>query len=82
MSRFSGPQNRGASRRLHDQRRTEAETRQAEERAWLQEHTRKIEADAANAKPLTDDDLAELLLAALAAEPSRALIELLLKDQV
>lgn len=80
MSKFSGPQQAGASRRLHNRRRAEAEARQAEERAWLQEHMRKIERDAASVKPLADDDLAELLLAALAAKPSRALIELLLKD--
>jgi len=77
MSRFSGPQNCGASRQLHNQRRTEAEDRQVKERA-------RDEARAATYEeptPLTDEELVALLRAGFAAGPSRALIELLLKGE-
>lgn len=62
MSRYSGKQGRGASRQLHDQRRTEAEVRQAEERARYQ--VRRVHD--VEPPPLTNEELDRLLLAAQA----------------
>lgn len=67
MSRYFGKQHRGASRQLHDQRRAEAETRQAEERA--RDEARR--AAYAEPPPLTDEQFAELLGVALTIEMGR-----------
>lgn len=72
MSRFSGPQSRGAVRELRTVRRTEAEQRQAAER----------ERDAVRAaarqpeRPLTIDEQLELL-AAVAALNTRNVLSFL-----
>src|SRR3954468_2327749 len=70
MSRFSGPQQRGAAHQLAVQRRREAETRQAAERARDAARIAAYEEPA----PLSDEEFAEALWAALAVEPARALI--------
>lgn len=78
MSRFSGPQNHGASRRLHDQRRAEAETRQAEERT--RDEARR--AAYVEPPPLTDDELAELLGVVLTIEMGRrAFVDVVLRGR-
>lgn len=71
MSRYSGTQGRGASRQLRAQRRTEAETRQASERAWYEQRCREIEDEYANARPLTDEEFVQLLSAVLGVDAGR-----------
>jgi hypothetical protein len=73
MSKFSGPQQPGASRRLYYRRRAEAEARQAEERARDAARSREIERRAAGARPLTYDEFAEAMFALLAADAARTL---------
>jgi hypothetical protein len=65
MSRFSGPQQRGAGQQLAAQRRREAETRQATER---NRDARRAADAAAPPRLLTDDERAELVHAVNALE--------------
>jgi hypothetical protein len=73
MSRFTGPQHRGANRKLADTRRREAETRQAAER---KREARRAARDAAAPRPLTDDERAELIEAARKVALAQWLFEL------
>lgn len=75
MSRFSGPQGDGAARKLQAVRRAEAETRQAAERARdkarAEQRTRRD-----TIRPLTDEEVNELLRAALRVNPVHLINEL------
>jgi hypothetical protein len=72
MSRFSGPQGPGASRRLDAARRAEAEQRQAAERARDRERAASRLPD----RPLTDREIGELLAAARAVRLAQAFNDL------
>lgn len=62
MSRYSGPQGRGAAQKLAADRRTEAEARQREERE-REARRRAEDAAAPPVKPLTGAEVAQLLTA-------------------
>lgn len=73
MSRFSGPQQRGAGRQLAAIRRAEAEQRQAAEREW---YARRAAEQAAPPRPLTDRERRDFILAVGALNAAEMLRDL------
>jgi hypothetical protein len=75
MSRFSGPQHRGAGRELDSVRRSEAEKRQAAEAARDKARAER-DAEKAAIRALTDAEIAELLSAVRTVQMSKVLEDL------